>query len=232
MPIIHLIGPNAIGKTTAVRRWAARYGHLLATVSLDLLRKPGYDTAEEKSARCAEWRDAPIVTVVESARTTQLMVVSCDMGSSGHTFVAGQEVASVTNWKGTQDQKQQGVAQVRQRLGITVLESVRTTTTTTTTRYALPEDPVILLTCDWQTLGNHLRARCEVKGKRFRDDYWDQWKLGYEASKRYLNFAAKNLTPEQVKHFEINDQARDWPAVDDYFGALFRRLHNALIRSQ
>lgn len=228
MPIIHLVGPNAIGKTTAVVRWGQKYGGL-KVVSLDLLRKPGYDTKEEKAARCQEWKESDQVVVVESARTSQLTIVSCDSESQGITISNNNRINGY-RWKGTQDEKKQAVEGVRDRFGIVVCESARTTTTTTS--YSLPDEPVILLTCPGEILGRHLRARCEAKGKRFRDDYWDQWKLDYESSRRYLNFAAKNLRPEQVRHFEIKDQARDWPVVDEYFGSLYRRMHNELIRNR
>lgn len=224
MTIIHLVGPNAIGKTTAVRRWAARY-NTMVPVSLDLLRKEGYDTAAEKSARCQEWREGKQVVVVESARTTQLLtVVSCDSESKG-TVHQGEQRIEGFNWKGTQEEKERHVAEVRQRFPLSVCESARTTTT----RYATPSDPVIIVTCPGPVLGKHLRARCEAKGKQFREDYWDQWKLEYESTRRYLNFAAKNLMKEQVRHFVIEDQARDWQAVDAYFGVLYRRLHNQLM---
>src|SRR5207253_998259 len=115
-------------------------GDRLTAISLDLLRKPGYDTAEEKSQRCKEWKDSGGVVVVESARTT-------------------------------------------------------------TTSYALPDEPVIIVTCSWQSMRGNMMARCAKKDKRFRDDYWDEYKLTYESSRRYLNFASKNLDPKQVKHF-------------------------------
>lgn len=225
MAIIHLVGPNAVGKTTAVVRWRKRYSKL-SIVSLDLLRKVGYDTKAEKQERCKEWKELDQVVVVESARTTQLVTVSCDTGGDG-VVLQGETRINIQGWKGSLEEKRLAVEKVRQ-YPLVVCESARTTTV----NYALSDEPVIIVICSWQVLGKHLRARCEAKGKKFRDDYWDQKKLDYEASKRYLNFATKNLPTSQYKIFTIEDQARDWPAVDEYFGKLYRELHNDLVRKR
>jgi hypothetical protein len=71
-----------------------------------------------------------------------------------------------------------------------------------------------------------MKARCEAKGKRYRDDYWTKLKLQYESGRRYLNYAKKSLAGYDIKFFEIKDQASDWPEVDEYFGTLFRKLNN------
>lgn len=109
---------------------------------------------------------------------------------------------------------------------VTVIDSARTTAL----NFFEAGEPIILVVTDGPTLGRLLRARCEDRQKRFRDDYWTADKLDYEARHRYLNFAAKGIGECNV--FEIRDQARDWAAVDEYFGRLFRRLHNELNRSK
>lgn len=134
----------------------------------------------------------------------------------------------VREWKGTVEQKQALVQQHQQRAGVTVIESVRTTAL----NYFRPQDPVILVTCDWQTMKRVLEHRCEANKKRFNAEYWGQWKLNYESHERYLNFARKKLQPGQWRQFEIKDQEADWPEVDEYFGQLYRRLHNQIIRNR
>lgn len=224
MPIIHLIGPNAIGKTTAVRRWAGRYANL-TTASLDLLRKEAPDGPAKR--QYLETKAGDAVVVAESVYSSQVLrVVSCDQGGAGARLEGGEWVAD-PDWKGDQAEKERKVLALRRSAPIALVESARTTTTTV---FALPDEPVIVVICPGAKLRDHLKARCEAKGKKFRDDYWTEWKCDYEAQRRYLNFAAKNLRPEQYRVFTIEDQARDWPAVDDYFGTLYRRLHNDLVR--
>lgn len=225
MAVIHLIGPNAIGKTTAVRRWGMRYQQP-RPISFDLLRKPGYNTLEEKVERCLEYRAAEEITVVESARTTQLACISCDNGGSGEELVNGVWVKAKGDWKGDKENRKALLDDLRNKSPIALVESARTTTTT----YALPTDSVIIVVCPGAVLGKHLEARCAAKGKKFRAEYWTPDKLEYESSRRYLNFVKKNLSPNQYKVFHIADQATDWEAVDEYFGSVYRRLHNELVR--
>lgn len=141
---------------------------------------------------------------------------------------ADEDHVRVRGWKGTTEEKETLVRQHQASDEVVVIDSVRTTAL----NFFSPTDPVIIVTCTWQKMGEVLRARCLKNNKKFRADYWDEWKLGYESSKRYLNFAAKNLSPDQYKVFEIEDQARDWPAVDAYFGTLYRRLYNAILRQK
>lgn len=179
--IIGLCGPSAIGKTTAVRRWLARYGRLgLVGVHCDL--------------EAEEWPD-------------------------GRRRVRG--------WKGTAGEKGELVAAHRAGAHVAVLESVRTTAL----NYFMPGEPVVLTLCRAEVMGRALRARCTAKGKRYRDDYWDDRKLAYEGARRY-ELAAARLRTEDVTVFTIEDQAADWPAVDEHFGALFRRLHNRLVAAR
>jgi hypothetical protein len=70
-----------------------------------------------------------------------------------------------------------------------------------------------------------MRARCVKKGKRFRDNVWTDWKLEYEGHRRYTNYCEK--AGIDAAFFKIEDQARDWPAVDAYFSKIFCRLWNA-----
>jgi len=177
MPIIHMMGPNAIGKTTAATRWSEKYGSRIAVVLADI----------------------------------QMEVV-------------GDVKTKVRGWKGEQSEKKALVEAIRTQYPVVLCESARTTTTTT---YALPEEPVIILTCSPEAMDRNMKARCDRKGKTFREDYWKLDKLAYESSRRYLTFAKKNLDPRQIKHFVIEDYATDWAAVDEYFFSLFRRLWNA-----
>lgn len=181
MAIIGLVGPHAIGKTTACYRWLQRYpGKLLAAIA---------DNQWEASS--------------------------------------SSEKVRVRGWKGDVEAKRKLVEYHIQRVGVTIIDSVRTTNL----NYFREVDPVIIVTCDWRVMDRVLRGRCEKNNKEFNEKYWTQQKLGYESSSRYLNFAAKKLQPNQVKCFEIVDQAKDWLAVDVYFGKLFRKLHNRRNRS-
>jgi hypothetical protein len=97
MPMICMVGPNAIGKTTAVERWSKRYGDKLTAISCDnqrvivgesVTKELGWSgTAAEKQALVNKYRDLPQVTLIESARTDivrflhgqgNLLVVTCE----------------------------------------------------------------------------------------------------------------------------------------------------------
>lgn len=67
MPIIGMIGPHAVGKSQALKRWKGRYGDRLQTFSLDDLRKTYPDNAA-KALLLEECRASPVVSVIESAR--------------------------------------------------------------------------------------------------------------------------------------------------------------------
>ncbi len=108
--------------------------------------------------------------------------------------------------------------------GVTLVESARTTHLEFVSR----ESPTIVVTCSAALYEKHMRARCEKKGKRFRDDYWNAYKLEYECHRRYINYCEKSGI--KAAYFLIEDQARDWPAVDEYFSTVFRRLHNARVK--
>lgn len=178
MPVIGMVGPHAIGKTTAARRWAARYTKLVVAIA---------DQQWEESA-------------------------------------SGKE--RVKAWKGTAEEKEALVADRRARPVVTLVESVWTTAC----RFFTPEEPIIIVTCDWRVMERVFRERVKRLGKTFKEDYWTPRKMGYESAVRYLNFAQKNWSPQQYRHFNIEDQARDWPAVDAHFGALYRRLNNQTLR--
>lgn len=132
----------------------------------------------------------------------------------------------VRGWQGTAEQKFNLVRHHQQRGGVTIVESVWSTPA----RAFNPESPVIFVVCGWTTMLRLLQYRCESKGKQFRKDYWNQQRLDYESHRRYINFAARYLCPNQWKCFDINNQVEDWPTVDEYFGQLYRKLHNEGIR--
>lgn len=178
--IIALAGPHAIGKTTAVKRWVAKYSGLTGVLADNEL---------------------------EITQTGQVMV---------------------KEWKDTVEDKCRQVERLQQRQGVSVVESARTTIL----NWMKPEEPVILLVTTGDIARQHMINRCLAKGKKFNDPYWTAQKLNYESRLRYLNYAQKNLQPSQYKVFEITDQARDWPEVDEYFSSLYRRYHNAIMRSR
>lgn len=134
---------------------------------------------------------------------------------------------NVREWKGDGGDKRNLVESHRVSTRITVIDSARTTAL----NYFLYGEPVILVTCSWETMERNLKERCGRVGKKYRVDYWTKERLGYEASRRYKGFAAKH--PEMsCRVFEVNDYERDWPAVDAYFSKAYRSLHNALARGR
>lgn len=175
MAIIQLIGPNAIGKTTAARRYADRY-------------------------------------------KTQLTVMHCD-----NQLIVNNGVKTRDHrLKATMAEKQQALEDWRSHPGVCLFESARNDML----RLALSREPIIFVVCTAKMHERNMRARCEAKGKKYRADYWVHSRLEYECCGRYVNFAQKNLAKSQYTIFELNDQERDWPAVDEYFYTLFRKLHN------
>lgn len=51
-----------------------------------------------------------------------------------------------------------------------------------------------------------LMSRCREKGKRFRDDYWQEKQLDYEAARRYPNLRHHSFAvvpPERVRYFDM-----------------------------
>ncbi len=170
MPVIGMIGPHAVGKTTALKRWAERYNGLI-TVSLDVERS-AYPDNEAKQALVKQCQTDNRVWVLESARGF---------------------AAWVGAFKAT--------------------------------------DPVIVLTCPEPVGRQWISDRRVAKGKPAElGPYWTERRLDYECNGHLLNYVKKKLHPDQVKHFVIEDRARDWPAADDYFGLLYRRLRNAANR--
>lgn len=140
--------------------------------------------------------------------------------------VNGQIVKErVREWKDALAAKRDAVEALRSKALVAVIDSVRTTCV----NFFGPEDHAIFVVCSWQTMERVLRARCAANGKRFRDDYWNVTKFTYESRLRYENAAAKFLRPEQCRFFTVEDQARDWVVVDEYFGRLYRKLHNEAV---
>lgn len=179
--LISMVGCNAIGKTTAARRYVERCPGLVAVLmDVQTILGPGSATRREP-------------------RT-----------------------------KGTVAEKQALVDELRAVGRVVLLESARTTHLEATT----PDEPIILVTCTPQLYERHMRVRCAAKEKTFREDYWDGNKLAYESGRRYVNWAGKYLTPDRYQHFEITDQAADWPAVDSYFFQVYARLYNQLLKRE
>lgn len=177
---ITLVGPNAIGKTTAVRRWVARYSKLVAiSADLQLVFRDGEETRQK-------------------------------------------------GWSGTAEQKQQLVDEYQSLQRVVVVESARTDIL----RFSRNNGFLLLVTCSAESHRQHLIQRCTAKEKKFRDDYWTLGKCAYESQRRYVNSAKENFDSNRTHMFTVNDQERDWPVVDEYFGQLFRRLHNQIVRSK
>jgi hypothetical protein len=137
--------------------------------------------------------------------------------------ISQEEETRVRGWKGTVEEKAALVKECRERRCVTVVESVRTTAL----NFLLPGEPIILVLCSGETMGRVLRERCARKGKTFNSGYWTKDKLEYESHHRYTNLVGK--LGLEAQQFFIENQSRDWPAVDEYFGSLFRRMNNQLV---
>lgn len=172
MPVIGLIGPHAVGKTTAARRWAARYSGLTACLTdIQLVLRNGVETR-------------------------------------------------VRGWKGTKEEKIELTREAQSYSGVVLVESARGFSTWLSV--LLPTDFVIVITCS-ESLGRQWLE--ERRGGRKLSEYWTATRLEYECSRHLLN-SVKRLKPDQVKHFEFTDRAKDWKEVDSYFSALYRKLNN------
>jgi hypothetical protein len=77
-------------------------------------------------------------------------------------------------------------------------------------------------------MGRMMRARCESKGKKFRTDYWDAHKLDYESNRRYRNYLVKYNRLATI--VEVENQVADWERVDEVFYALYRKIHNRMVK--
>jgi hypothetical protein len=85
MPIISMVGCNAIGKTTAAFRYAAKYKDKLTVCIADnqwvlidgeKIKERGWKgTSEEKQELVEKYASQGGITLVESARTTHLEFV-------------------------------------------------------------------------------------------------------------------------------------------------------------
>lgn len=137
----------------------------------------------------------------------------------------------VRAWKSTISEKQ---AVMRERMkdsySVTLVESGRGFSVLCSCLG--PEDPVIILTCPEPRGREWLEERRAGKGRGALSDYWTPRRLDYECNGPLLNYVNKHLRPEQVHHFVITDRAADWPAVDECFGKLFRKLNNALLKGR
>jgi hypothetical protein len=139
--------------------------------------------------------------------------------------VRGGVYTRVREWKGDIGDKGRLVRASQLEPVVTLVDSVRTTVV----NFLGPKDFAIFVTCSGPTMGRVLRERCVRNNKKFAEAYWDDRKLSYEGETRYRNAAAKYLQPHQYRFFTVEDQEQDWPAVDDYFHTLYRRLHNELV---
>lgn len=48
-----------------------------------------------------------------------------------------------------------------------------------------------------------LQSRCEIYGKEFNAEYWDDARLRYESHDRYRNFMVKHMIPMGVPHLTV-----------------------------
>lgn len=84
MPVICLVGPHAVGKTTAVKRWVKRYSRLkgvLADNQLEITQETEErvlewkHTAEDKKRLVEKHSASRTVSVLDSVRTTNCLYI-------------------------------------------------------------------------------------------------------------------------------------------------------------
>ena len=173
---IALIGPNACGKTTAVRRWCKKYPRL--TGCLCDVRKVVAGGAEARDDFC--WKSHP---------------AECLAKYAGHDRVVFEGASSY---------------------GCRIAARTQA-------------EFVIVVTVPAPAMLGMLEARAALVGKRFRGDYWDLARCGYEGSRRCVNYAGKNFAPGQWREFVVGSYA-DWAQIDVFFSGLYARLNNAMLR--
>lgn len=182
MPIIALIGPNAVGKTSAVTRWCKKYQRLVGCLCDSNQRVvAGQLEIEARSWKQNESRAA----LVEHYKLLSQTAVIVAEGASGYGLRIAKE---------------------------------------------LDADLWIIITCSAQASRRQLQARCQQRGKTFRADYWTDLRLSYESERRHIKYARKNLPAERFVVAAVEEQAEDWPKVDQLFGTIYRRLNNELLR--
>ena len=174
--LIGLVGPHAIGKTTAMQRWVAKYPKLVG--------------------------------------------VCCDTG----TVIQGDAKEQTKGWY-KPDAVGVLVEHYRKLNNVVVLEGCAQRWHCVAKQFE-PTEPIIHVFCDWQIAKKLMVDRCNKIGKKFNYDYWTEKWLRYEASKRFTNFATKNLSASQVVNLMVNDVTTDWPIVDKHFWRLYKKLHN------
>lgn len=141
----------------------------------------------------------------------------------------GETETRVKQWKGTFEEKRSALESARTRTTIMLVESC-SSYGTQLLRSLKWDDEVIHVFCSPQTLYDNLKRRADKLGKKFNGPYWDRKRLVYESRERLTNCARRCVRPDKYKEFRVDNYETDWPAVDDYFGSVFRRLHNSIRR--
>lgn len=142
----------------------------------------------------------------------------------------GEAEVRVREWKGTLEEKHRLIGESRADPSSVILIESCSSYGHQIARGLGPADRVIHVYCPPALLRENLRRRCEASGKTFNLSYWDDKRCGYEAFQRMDNCLRRVLRPDQYVKFLIKDYAADWPAVDEYFSQLFRRLYNDKVR--
>lgn len=136
----------------------------------------------------------------------------------------------VRGWQGSLADKHQLLKQLRDRSKVFLIESC-SSYGTQILRGLLKTDYVIHVHCSPKVMLDNLRNRALKRGKQFNAPYWDQRRLKYESYDRLHNCAKTYGLLSQVVEFKVDNYEEDWPVVDEYFGSLFRKLHNAQLAS-
>jgi hypothetical protein len=137
----------------------------------------------------------------------------------------------VKEWKGKKDVKAARALYHKNRAGVTLIESALWFSPWLSVFG--PGDDLIVLTCPGHLGKRWLQERrAGKKNPKPLSHHWTDDRLEYTCRRYLLNTAARvsRVQSVAVKHFELTDRARDWPKVDEYFGRVFRRLHNRLNR--
>lgn len=190
MTLVAVFGPHAIGKTTALERFAKD-----------------------------DCRDYPDVTVV-------LMDNNLELWWDG-PVLKEYRYSGRTHWKGSREDKLNELwpcIEATEELVIVETARISNVHETIANGYARYGGgvQVVITTCSPETMRHFLISRCDSKGKRFNEEYWDEKRLIYESQGRYLNAAKQHFSMNGIpwSHFIIGPEREQWSEVIHHIRSL------------
>ena len=176
--LISVIGPHAVGKTTALKKWSNKFK----------------DINFVHADNCIEFNSKGMYRKEKK-------------------------------WMGTSQDKVELTQKCKDDSEIWVVEG-NTPRNTPWLKY-VQSDAVIHVYTSPDRFREFMKARCDKRGKQFREDYWTPQKLYYESYNRFNNLRLKNWEGWELDfaEFEISNYS-DWRKIDFHFYKLAYRLLN------